>query len=78
MGVSFEKELHTYESNRQRLIGTWGKFVPIRGSEIVNVFDSQLDAMRQGYERFGNVPFLVKQILEVETPQHFTSDLIAV
>lgn len=79
MAVSLEKELRTYESNRERLIGASnGKFVLIRGSEVEDVFDSQLDAIRRGYERFGNVPFLVKQILEVESPQSFTSTLIAV
>ncbi|MBI3981711.1 MAG: hypothetical protein HY337_02285 [Gemmatimonadetes bacterium] len=71
-----EQELRTYEAHREKLVGTaTGKFVLIRGSEVVGLFDAQLDAIRQGYERFGNVPFLVKQVLEVETPHNFTSNL---
>ncbi|MBI4501536.1 MAG: hypothetical protein HY700_10275 [Gemmatimonadetes bacterium] len=74
-----EEELQTYEDNREKLLGSSkGKFVLIKGAEVVGVFDSQLDAIGQGYEKFGNVPFLVKQILEVETPQNFTSNLIRV
>ncbi len=74
-----EKELQTYEANRQKLIGTSkGKFVLIKGSEIAGVFDTHIDAIRQGYDKYGNVPFLVKQVLEVETPQNFTSNLLGV
>jgi hypothetical protein len=30
-----------------------------------------MDAIADGYRRFGNVPFLVKQVVEVETPINF-------
>ncbi len=74
-----ERELQTYEANRQKLIGTSkGKFVLIKGLEIAGVFDTHIDAIRQGYDKYGNVPFLVKQVLEVETPQNFTSNLLGV
>ena len=79
MAQVLEKELQTYNANREKLIGASnGKFVLIKGSEIAGVFDAHIDAIRQGYERFGNVPFLVKQVLEVEVPQNFTSNLIAI
>ena len=74
-----EHELRTYEANREQLLGTSnGKYVLIKGDQIVGIFDSNLDAIRQGYEKFGNVPFLVKQVLEVETPQNFTSNLLGI
>jgi hypothetical protein len=74
-----EKELQTYEANRQKLIGTSKReFVLITGSEIAGVFDTHIDAIRQGYDEYGNVPFLVKQVLEVETPQNFTSNLLGI
>ena len=79
MPPTLEQELQTYEANRESLIGTAkGKFVLIKGSEVVGIFDSNLDAIRRGYETFGNVPFLVKQVLEIEMPQNFTSNLLAV
>ncbi len=72
-----KKELDTYVKQKSKLIGkSKGKFVLIKGNKIVDVFDTKIDAIRQGYERFGNVPFLAKQIVEVETPQNFTSNLL--
>ena len=55
-----------------------GKYVLIKDDRIVGVFDSEMDAAHQGYERFGNVPFLVKQVVEVEVPLDFTSSLLVV
>lgn len=63
----------------EHLLGTAeGKFVFIRHEEIAGVYDSKMDAIAQGYQKFGNVPFLVKQILKVETPQTFVSGLLGV
>ena len=74
-----EKELQTYETKKAELIGKYkGKFALIKNGDFFDVFDTKLDAVRQGYERFGMVPFLVKQIVEIETPQNFTSNLLGV
>lgn len=74
-----EVELKTYEQHRDKLLGTAeGKYVLIRDDQVVGVFDSKMDAIAQGYQRFGNVPFLVKQILKVEVPQNFVSNLLGV
>lgn len=79
MDKALETELRTYEQHREHLLGTAeGKFVLIRNDEIVGVYDSKMDAIAQGYQKFGNVPFLVKQILKVETPQTFVSGLLGV
>ena len=72
-----KKELDTYVKQKGGLLcKSKGKFVLIRENDIVDVFDTKTDAIRQGYERFGNVPFLVRHIIEVETPQNFTSNLL--
>jgi hypothetical protein len=69
-------ELETFERHKAELLGSdEGKYVLIKGSEVIGVFESSMDAVGQGYERFGNVPFLVKQIVEVELPLLFTSSL---
>ena len=74
-----ETELKTYEKHREFLLGTAeGKFVLIRHEEIAGVYSSEMDAIAQGYQKFGNVPFLVKQIVKVETPQNFISNLLGV
>jgi hypothetical protein len=73
-----EDELATYERHRAELLGSaQGKFVLIHDGEIGGVYDSKMDAINQGYEKFGVVPFLVKQIVPVEAPLNFTSNLFA-
>jgi len=79
MEALLREELETYQANKTDLIGkSKGKFVLVKDDEIIDVFDTKVDAIRQGYERFGNVPFLVKQVLEVETPQNFISNLLGI
>ncbi|MEK6846427.1 MAG: hypothetical protein AABY26_06725 [Nanoarchaeota archaeon] len=70
-------ELETYESKRAELIKeSLGKFILIRGKEIIGTYDSQQDALKAGVEKFGNTPFLVKKIELIEHSQNFTSNLI--
>lgn len=74
-----DAELKTYEKNRDQLLGTAeGKFVLIQNNQVVGLYDSKMDAIAMGYQQFGNVPFLVKQIVKVEAPQNFTSNLLGV
>ena len=74
-----DEELKTYDEHRESLLGpAEGKFVLIRKDQIIGVYDSKMDAIAQGYQQFGNVPFLVKQVLKVETPQNFISSLLDV
>jgi len=74
-----ERELEVYEAHKSELIGeSNGKFVLIKDDNIIDVFDTIMDAIRKGYENYGNVPFLVKQIVDVDIPHNFTSNLMAV
>jgi hypothetical protein len=74
-----EPELKTYEANRRELLGkARGKFVLIKDSDLIGIFDTELDAIRQGYQRFGNVPFLVNEIVEVDVPRDFVSGHLAI
>lgn len=71
-------ELDTYEAHRAELLGrAKGMFVLIKGDRIIDVFAAEEDALRRGYEELGNVPFLVKQVLEVELPLNFTTHVVA-
>jgi hypothetical protein len=80
MGVSIlEKELAAYEAAKPTLLPqSLGKFVLIRDGRVVDTFDAESDAINAGYEKFGNVPFLVKQVTEVDYPADFVSDLLAI
>ena len=74
-----EEELKTYEQNKSDLVKKAnGKYVLIKGKMIVGIFESENDAIRIGIEKFGNGPFLVKKIEEVEQTQNYTSNLIKV
>ena len=74
-----DSELKTYEQNRDHLLGTAeGKFVLIRNNQVIGVYDSKMDAIAAGYQQFVNVPFLVKQILKIETPLNFMSNLLGI
>ena len=70
-----EKELAVYQSKLPELKASEGKFVLIHGEEIVDVFSGYEDAIKDGYSRFGQEPFLVKQIHTLE-PTQFISRFI--
>lgn len=59
---SLREEIATYYRHLPELLGQQGKFVLIKGTEISGTFDSYLDALTAGYQRFKLDSFLVKQI----------------
>ena len=59
-------ELETYKKNKSDLVKKYsGKYVLIKGKEIIDIFESEKDAINSGFKKFGNTPFLVKKIEEV-------------
>jgi hypothetical protein len=75
---SLEKELATYESNREALVGSaLDKHVLIHGDEIVGTYDTERDAVNEGYRRLGNVPFLVRHVAPVDRPVNFLNGLVS-
>lgn len=75
---ALSKELETFEKHKAELLGTAkGKFVLIKGDKIIGTYESQVDAVNQGYKDLGVVPFLVKKVEEIETPMNFTTFKIA-
>ena len=60
-------ELEAFSAHKTELLGSAeGKWVLIRGNEIVTTFDCQPDAVAEGYRKFGNVSFLVKQVVRFD------------
>jgi hypothetical protein len=73
-----EKEIDHYNKIRDELLGkAKNDYALIHGDELIDTFKSKDDAIKKGYEMFGNKPFLVKKISEIEKTFHFTSNLIA-
>ncbi|MEW6304028.1 MAG: hypothetical protein AB1705_11185 [Verrucomicrobiota bacterium] len=68
-----------FEENRERLMKEGaGKFVLIKGRRVYGFFEAKFDAIDAGYSRFGNVPFFVHKVTEVEEPVEIVSHLIGV
>ena len=79
MPTLLDIEWETFEGHREELVGrSEGKYVLIHEDQILGVFESQQDAISQGYERLGNVPFLVKQIARFDAPQNFVTNLLGI
>ena len=77
MNKILENEIKTYKKQKDALINKdKDRFALIKDNEIIDTFETKIDAIRHGYDRFGNVPFLVKKIQEVEIPQNFASNLL--
>ena len=64
--MSLEREIETYRRKLPELLANAGKFVVIHGDEIAGTFDTHADALAVGYDRYGDRPFLVRQIRETE------------
>jgi len=73
--MALEKELEAYKNKLPELLQSEGKFVLVHGDEIVDVYGTYEDAIKEGYAKFKLEPFLVKQIQSVEQVQ-FISRLI--
>src|SRR5215470_7260202 len=67
--MALEAELATYKKKLQELKTHEGKFVLIRGDEVIDFFSSYEDAIKEGYDKFGLTHFLVKQIHALEQVQ---------
>lgn len=67
--MALEAELQVYKEKLPELIAHEGKFVLIHGGDVVDVFGTYEDALKEGYKEFGLKPFLVKQIRQMEQAQ---------
>jgi hypothetical protein len=69
-----KQELEFFEANRFKLLEeSAGKYALVKGAEIKGIYDTELDAVRAGYQLLGNEAFLVKHIVEADIPLVFTS-----
>ena len=57
------REYAVYESQREELeAACTGKFVLIKGEEVVGTYDTLDDALRVAVKRFGRGPYLIEEI----------------
>lgn len=60
-----EREIETYLRMKSSL--PLGRTVLIHGDDLIGIFDTDAEAVREGTRRFGLGPFLVRQV-RVEEP----------
>jgi hypothetical protein len=70
--MALEKEMTTYKAKLEELKAHAGKYVLIHGDDVIDIYSAYDDALKEGYEKFGLEPFLVKRIEAVEQA-HFIS-----
>ena len=69
-----QPELDYFETRRLELLAEApGKYALIKGAALLGIYETELDAVRAGYQQIGNAPFLVKRIVEADVPLIFTS-----
>ncbi len=69
-----EKETSTFESFLPQLLKTEvGKFALIKDDQLVGVYKALIDALKAGYGKFKDQPFLVRQIELTSQPLNFTN-----
>lgn len=74
-----EKETKYFEKKLPELIPTKvGKFVLIKDERIEGIYDALNDALKSGYEKFKDQPFLVKQIVPAQQPLNFANNYLFV
>ncbi|HEY3325258.1 MAG TPA: hypothetical protein VGP72_32700 [Planctomycetota bacterium] len=57
------EELEVLQQNEKELRTSFpGKYVLIKGQQIIGTYDKQYEAISEAYTRFGNVPFFIKRI----------------
>ncbi|HRQ76938.1 MAG TPA: hypothetical protein PK098_13575 [Phycisphaerales bacterium] len=74
--MALEQELKTYERELETLLAHEGQYALIAGDEVLGIFAVYEEALREGYDRVGVKPFLVKKIETVERLFHFSRDLV--
>jgi hypothetical protein len=75
--AGFDRERATYEQLKPELLAqAEGKFVVIVGDEVVGPLETDEDAERAGYARFGLGPLYIRQILAEEPVTLITRDVV--
>jgi hypothetical protein len=73
--MALENELALYRSKLGELLAHEGKYVVIKGEEILGTYATFGLALKAGYDRYGPVSFLCKPIHRLEPILFFSHDL---
>ena len=74
-----KKEIETYEAHKVELIAEHkGKFALIKDNQVIGIFSTNTEATYLGKESFGREPFLVKQILDMNSSEELSSNVFKI
>jgi len=60
-----QTELEYFQKHKQEYLKLYkGQFVLIKGENFAGAFTTDAEAYKAGLEKFGNQPFLIKQVLD--------------
>ena len=77
MTAMLDREFKTFQENLPSLVEAHkGKFVLIKDDKIIDIFDNELDAVKQGNELFKDSHFLVNEITGEELRIRFMPSLV--
>ena len=77
MTAMLDREFQTFQENESNLVKNHkGKFVLIKDDKIIDIFDNDLDAVKQGNELFKDSHFLVNEITDEEFRIRFMPSLV--
>jgi hypothetical protein len=69
------QELATFEKHKSELLASAdGSYALVHKDQVHGTFSSEIDAIAAGYERFGNVPFLVKLVTSLDPVANFVNN----
>lgn len=61
------EEIALYESKKEELLENYeGQYIAIKGKEIIGIFGTENQAMREAYKKHGYVSLLVRKISKSE------------
>ena len=70
--MELERELRYFGTQRCRLLAHHkDQYALIKGDELIGAYTSFEDAFEAGVAKFGNKPFLIKQVLEKDQQIQF-------
>jgi hypothetical protein len=76
MSIALEQEYKYFLSHLEEFSKTHlNEFVVIKGEQLVGFFNSYEKALRDGLQRFGNVPFFIEEVKEEEVVHYFHQGL---
>lgn len=64
-----QTELEYFRKHKQEYLKLYkNQFVLIKGEAFAGAFTTEAEAYKAGLQKFGNVPFFIKQVLDDEEP----------